>query len=78
MALSWKSRRRLSLILLCLGLPVYIVAAVTLIGALERPSVLTELAIYAAAGILWALPFKGLFKGIGVSEDKSRGPGSGS
>lgn len=73
MAIGWKTKRWLSLVLLCVGLPVYIVLAVTLVGYLERPSPLAELAIYAAAGILWALPFKGVFSGIGVSKDKHEG-----
>ncbi len=78
MALAWRTKRRLSVILLCAGLPVYIVAAVTLVGYLDRPPALAELAIYAAAGILWAFPFKSLFKGVGAAEERDRGQRSGS
>ena len=45
MALSYKARRRWALVILLIGLPVYVVAAVTLVGLIERPSVLVELAI---------------------------------
>ena len=68
MALSYKARRRWSLVLLLVGLPVYIVAAVVLIALFDRPSVFVELAIYVGLGIVWAIPFKFLFKGIGQAD----------
>lgn len=67
MTLTWKIKKRLSLFLLCVGLPVYIIVAVTVVGYLERPPALVEFAIYAVAGILWALPFKTIFRGVGVA-----------
>ncbi|MEM9582377.1 MAG: DUF2842 domain-containing protein [Pseudomonadota bacterium] len=68
MALSYKARRRWSLILLLVGLPAYIVVAVTLVGLLPRPSFLLELGIYLGLGVIWALPFKFIFKGIGQAD----------
>ncbi|WP_298292397.1 DUF2842 domain-containing protein [uncultured Litoreibacter sp.] len=68
MALSYKARKRWSLLLLVVGLPLYIVVAVTLVGLLPRPSFLMELGIYLGLGIAWALPFKFLFKGIGQAD----------
>lgn len=68
MALSYKARKRWSLLLLIIGLPLYIIVAVTLVGLLDRPSFLLELVIYLGLGILWALPFKFLFKGIGQAD----------
>lgn len=65
MALSYTARRRWALLILLVGLPAYVVAAVTLVGLIERPSVLVELAIYLALGVLWALPFRFIFRGIG-------------
>jgi hypothetical protein len=65
MALSYKARKRWSLVILLVGLPAYIVACVTVINWLERPSLLVELLVYVLLGILWALPFKFVFKGIG-------------
>ena len=76
MALSYKARRRWSLILLLVGLPAYIVAVVTIMNWLDRPSFFVELCVYVGLGILWALPFKAVFKGVGQanpdasSEDK--------
>jgi len=65
MALSYKARRRWSLVILLIGLPVYIVAAVTVVDLFDRPSFFVELIIYVALGFLWALPFRFVFRGIG-------------
>ena len=72
MKLSLRTRKVLSLLILCVALPVYIVAAVSIVGMFDRPHVLVELGIYAAAGILWALPFKAVFRGIGGGERQDR------
>ena len=68
MALTYKTRRRLALLVLCVGLPAYVVVAVTLVGMIERPSVLVELAIYVGLGFLWMLPLRPIFLGIGQSD----------
>ncbi len=68
MALSYKARRRWALVILVLGLPVYIVAAVTLVNVMGRPGLLVEFLIYVGLGIAWILPFKNLFKGIGQED----------
>lgn len=68
MSLSYKARRRLALLILLVGLPLYIVAAVTVINWLERPSILVELIVYVVLGIVWAIPFKFIFKGIGQAD----------
>ena len=65
MKLSWAARRRWALVLLLVGLPVYIVAAVTIMNSLDRPGILVELVIYVALGVLWALPFRFVFLGVG-------------
>lgn len=68
MPLSYKARRRWSLVILLVGLPGYIVAAVTISNLLDRPPMLVELAIYIGLGVIWALPFKYIFKGIGQAD----------
>lgn len=68
MKLSYKSRRRWALVLLLVGLPAYIVAAVTVMNWLDRPSIWVELAVYIGLGVLWAVPFKAVFKGIGQAD----------
>ncbi len=78
MALSHKSRRRWSLVILLVGLPVYIVAAVTVMTWLDRPSIWMELLVYAVLGIVWALPFRFVFRGIGQPDpDAPSGDGRG-
>jgi hypothetical protein len=71
MALSYKARKRWSLVILLIGLPLYIVVAVTLVGLLNRPSILVELAIYVGLGIVWAFPFKFIFRGIGQADPEA-------
>ncbi|MEY8881034.1 DUF2842 domain-containing protein [Donghicola sp. XS_ASV15] len=68
MALSYKTRRRLSLLILLLGLPGYVVVAVTIMSTIDRPPLWLELAIYIALGIVWALPFRAVFRGIGQAD----------
>lgn len=68
MALSYKARRRWALVILLVGMPIYVVAAVTLVGLMERPSIPVELAIYVGLGFLWALPFRFIFRGIGQAD----------
>jgi hypothetical protein len=72
MALSYTARRRWALVILLIGLPVYIVAAVTLVGLLDRPSFLMELAIYVGLGFAWALPFRFVFRGIGQADPDAK------
>lgn len=68
MALSYKARRRLSLVLLLVWLPLYVVVAVTVMNAIDRPPIWLEVPIYVALGILWALPFRFVFRGIGRAD----------
>ena len=72
MALSYKARRRWSLIILLVGLPAYIAAAWFLLSLFERPSFLLELGVYVALGIVWALPFRAVFKGVGQADPDAR------
>ena len=63
--LSYRARRRWALIILVVGLPLYIVVAVNVIDLFERPSFLVELGVYVVLGIVWALPFRFIFRGVG-------------
>lgn len=65
MALSYKARKRWSLAILLIGLPAYVVAAVTVVNMLERPPIWVEFLVYVALGFLWALPFRFIFRGVG-------------
>lgn len=73
--MSYKVRKFLCAVVLLVGLPLYIVVAITLVGLFERPSLALELGIYVALGFLWALPFRGLFRGIGRPDPAAPPPG---
>ena len=68
MALSYKARRRWALIILLLGLPLYIIVAVNLIDLLNPQHAGLQLLIYVGLGVVWAIPFKFVFKGIGQAD----------
>lgn len=72
MALSYKSRRWLSLLILIVGLPIYIVTVVTVLNWLGRPPFVIELLVYVILGIVWALPFKMVFRGIGQADPDAK------
>ncbi len=65
MPLSYKARKRWSLVILLIGLPLYIVVAVNLVDLFDRPPLWVEFVIYVGLGVVWILPFKFIFKGIG-------------
>ncbi|MFT4715659.1 MAG: hypothetical protein ACI861_002694 [Paracoccaceae bacterium] len=71
MALSYKTRRRLSVLILLFGLPAYIVAAIVLVAQFDRPPFILELVIYVVLGIVWILPFKFVFRGVGQPDPES-------
>ncbi|NBZ89449.1 DUF2842 domain-containing protein [Stagnihabitans tardus] len=63
--MRYKTKRRLSLLVLVLGIPAYIIVAVNLIDLFERPSFWVELLVYLGLGILWIIPLKPIFLGVG-------------
>ena len=73
MKLSYKTRKRLALAILVLGLPVYIWAVVTVLNMLGRPPIWVEFLVYVALGVVWALPLRFVFKGIGQSDPEEGG-----
>ena len=73
MALSYKTRRRLALLILVVGLPLYVIVAVNLVGLFDRPPIVVELAIYVVLGVVWAFPLRAIFKGIGRADPDADG-----
>lgn len=67
-----KTRKRLSLLVLLLGLPAYIIVAVSLVNWMDarwgRQPIWIELVVYIGLGIVWILPLKRIFTGIGRGE----------
>ena len=67
--MSYKLKRRLSLFILIVGLPMYVIIIVNLISSFDRPNFLVELLIYLLSGIVWALPLRSVFRGVGQAEE---------
>jgi hypothetical protein len=72
MALSYKARRRWSLVILLLALPLYIVVALQITQMFDRPSVLVELLVYVGLGVIWVLPLRRVFRGVGQADPDAR------
>ncbi|NRB35984.1 MAG: DUF2842 domain-containing protein [Rhodobacteraceae bacterium] len=73
MALSYKARRRWALVILLVGLPAYVVAVITVLSFLDRPPIWLEFMVYVLLGILWALPFRFIFRGVGQDDPDAPG-----
>lgn len=72
MALRHRTRKRLALLILVIGMPAYVVAAVTVVNLLDRPPVAVEFALYVVLGFLWILPFRAIFRGVGRPDPQKR------
>ena len=68
MALSYKARKRWSLIILVIGLPLYAGLVVNLIAILPALPKVLELIMYVFLGIAWIVPLKYVFQGIGQAD----------
>ena len=68
MALGYRARRRWSMAILLIALPLYLVVAVTVVGLFDRPPILVELLIYVALGVVWAFPLRRVFLGVGQAD----------
>ncbi len=65
MALSHKAKRRWSLVILLVALPIWIILASSIMTWFGRPPILVELLVYLVLGVAWALPFRHIFRGVG-------------
>ncbi|MGB3555144.1 MAG: DUF2842 domain-containing protein [Jannaschia sp.] len=65
MALSYKARKRVALLILLVGLPLYIIAVVSLVALLPPLPVAVEFVMYVLLGIAWVFPLRSIFRGTG-------------
>ena len=81
MALSHKTRKRLSLFILVIGLPLYIALMVGVMGLIYdsfgQPPLLLELVVYIVLGVVAFFPLKPIFLGTS-REDPEAAPRPGS
>ncbi|MEL6424019.1 MAG: DUF2842 domain-containing protein [Pseudomonadota bacterium] len=74
MSMRYKTRRRLSLLILLLGVPLYIIVAVNVVALFDRPPIWLELVIYVVLGIAWAFPVRAIFTGVGQADPDADDP----
>lgn len=72
MALTYKARRRLALLVLVVGLPIYIGLCLYIVSLFDRPSIWVEFGVYVALGFLWILPLRSVFLGVGQADPDAR------
>lgn len=68
MALSYKARKRWSLFILTVGLPVYIAAVWYILSLLEGWNIWLQLIICVVFSMAWAFPLKAVFLGVGKAD----------
>ena len=66
--LSYKARRGLSLLVLLVFMPFYIVACVSIFAVLPALPIFIELPMYVVMGIGWVFPFRRVFLGVGKED----------
>lgn len=66
--MTYKARKRLALFILVVGMPAYVVFAVTVMSNIDRLPKWLELPTYIFLGIAWAFPFRWVFLGIGKDD----------
>ncbi len=78
MALTHRTRKRLSLLILVVGLPLYIFVVVGVLGLVYdrfgQPPILLELAIYVVLGVVAFLPLKPIFLGTSRADPNAPPP----
>ena len=73
--MTYRTRKRLALLVLVVGLPLWLALSAVVVSAFDRPHWAVELAVYTVLGIAWALPFRALFRGLGREDPDGRPPG---
>lgn len=61
----YQKRKRLALLALVVGMPIYVIVAVTIMSQAPKFPKLLELLTYVVLGIGWIFPLKPIFLGIG-------------
>ena len=70
MEIKYKTRRVLSLLILLIGLPIYVICVVTGMTLLVDLPKILELIIYVFFGVIWIFPLKFVFRGVGQADPK--------
>lgn len=67
MALTYKARKRWAFLILLVGLPLYVILVVGLMGLFYdrfgQPPLLVEFVLYIILGVVWVFPFRSIFRG---------------
>lgn len=67
MKMTYRTKRLLALLILLLGLPLYAVLVISGMAFLVNLPTFVELFLYVFFGVVWVIPLKVIFRGIGQS-----------
>lgn len=70
--MTYKTRKRLALFILVVGMPAYVAFAVTVMSNIDRLPKWLELPVYITLGVVWILPFRWVFLGIGQDDPDAK------
>ena len=63
--MTYRTRKLVAILVLVLGLPGYVAVAWVVASAVGRQPLVVEIAIYVGLGVIWVLPLRRLFLGLG-------------
>ncbi len=63
--MTYRTRKLVAILVLVLGLPGYVAVAWVVLSAMGRQPLLVEVAVYVTLGVIWVLPLRRLFLGLG-------------
>ncbi len=66
--LSYKTRRRWSLVILLVWLPLYILLAIPILSMITDWNFWLRVLIYVIAAFVWVIPFRFVFLGVGKAD----------
>lgn len=75
--LSYKARRRWSLVVLLVWLPAYVILIVPLLAMIVDWNIWLRVVIYILAAFVWVVPFRFVFRGVGRADPDAEDGSSG-
>jgi membrane protein implicated in regulation of membrane protease activity len=73
MALSYKTRKRLTIFIILVGVPLYLMLAVTVVALLPPLPLAVEFLLYVLLGVVWVFPLKSIVRGVSQPDPDADG-----
>jgi membrane protein implicated in regulation of membrane protease activity len=73
MAMSYKTRKRLTILIILVGVPLYLMLAVTVVALLPPLPIAVEFLMYVLLGVVWVFPLKSIVRGVSQPDPDADG-----